>query len=159
MEKKEEKPMPPPPKTAPKKDIEELGKEAYAESAKALREVGTRVILAVVAAIIIWLAGRLIFVPLAEGLTNELFGYPIAAIVSTVIIIALAVIIFTVFVEIRRLTKALSGVLAYQFGKATGEIRTDDYNNYRIAMDGVLYVIIISLTYLLFGVFSMYFFG
>ena len=132
------------------KEVESLGKEAYADSAKALRQVGAKVILAIGAAILIWLAGRLIFIPLADGLTQELFGYPITGIVSAIIIVALAVIIFTVFVEIRKLTNALAGVMAYHFGKASGEVKKEEYKNFRIAVDGILYVIIISLTYLLF---------
>ena len=80
-----------------------IGSEMYAESAKAVREVGARVVLSVGAAILIWLAGRLIFVPLAEGITNELLGYPVTAIVGAVVAVALAIIIFTVFIDIRRL--------------------------------------------------------
>ena len=127
-----------------------FGREIYAESAKALRQVGARVILSVGAAIIIWLAGRLIFLPIAEGLTSQFLGYPVTSIISFIIAIALAIIIFTVFIDIRRLTGGLAGVMAYHFGKASGEVRTEDFNNYRIALDGVLYVIVVSLTYLLF---------
>jgi len=131
-------------------DIEKFGETIYRESAAAVRQVGARVILSVGAAILIWLAGRLIFVPMAEGLTQQLLGYPIAGIVSVIIAVALAVIIFTVFIDIRRLTSGLAGILAYHFGKASGEIRKAEVNNYRIAIEGVLYVIIVSLTYLLF---------
>lgn len=132
------------------KNADQFGKAAYAESAKALRQVGARVILSVGAAMLIWLVGRLIFIPIAEGLTQQLLGYPIAGIVSAIIIVALAVIIFTVFVDIRRLTSGIAGIMAYHFGKASGEIHTEDFKNYRIALDGVLYVVIVSLTYLLF---------
>lgn len=124
--------------------------EMYADSAKAMRQVGARVILSIGAAILIWLAGRLIFVPMAEGLTQQLLGYPIAGIVSAIIAVALAVIIFTAFIDIRRLTSALAGVMAYHFGKASGEVQKGEYNNYRTALDGVLSVIIVSLAYLLF---------
>lgn len=122
----------------------------YEESAKAMREVGARVVLSIGAAILIWLAGRLIFVPLAEGLTQELFGYPVDAIVAAIVAVAMAVIIFAVFLDIRKLTGGLAGVMAYHFGKASGEVSKEEFKNYQIALDGVLYVIVVALAYLLF---------
>jgi len=135
---------------AERKEVDQFGREAYTESARALRQVGARVILSVGAAILIWLVGRLIFIPIAEGLTQLLLGYPIAAIISAIIAVALAVIIFAVFIDIHRLSGGLAGILAYHFGKATGEVRATEVKNYRTALDGVLYVVIVSLTYLLF---------
>jgi len=44
----------------------------------------------------------------------------------------------------------MAGVLAYQFGKASGEVNIEVYNSYRDALDGILYVIVVSLAYLLF---------
>jgi len=130
-------------------EMKKFGNEMYEESASAVRHVGARVVLSVGAAILIWLAGRLIFVPMAQGLTQELIGYPIAQIISAIIAVALAVIIFSVFIDIRRLTSGLAGILAYHFGKASGEIQKAEVSNYRVAIEGVLYVIVVSLTYLL----------
>ena len=93
-------------------EMKKFGNEMYEESASAVRHVGARVVLSVGAAILIWLAGRLIFVPMAQGLTQELIGYPIAQIISAIIAVALAVIIFGVFIDIRRLTSGLAGILA-----------------------------------------------
>lgn len=129
---------------------EKFGAEMYEESARAMRQVGARVVLSVGAAILIWLAGRLIFVPIAQGLTQQLLGYPVTGIVSAIIAVALGVIIFTVFIDIRKLTGGLAGIMAYHFGKASGEVQKVEYNNYRTALDGVLYVVITSLAYLLF---------
>jgi len=131
-------------------ESEKFGAEMYEESAKTMRLVGTRIVLSVGAAVLIWLAGRLIFVPIAQGLTQQLLGYPVAGIVSAIIAVALAIMIFTVFIDIRKLTSGLAGVMAYHFGKASGEVQRSEYNNYRIAVDGVLYVVIVSLAYLLF---------
>jgi len=133
------------------KKIEAFGSEAYVESAKALREVGARVVLSIAAAILIYVVGRLIFVPIAEGLEYVFLGYPVHSIISAILVIAMAVIIFTVFVDIRKLTGGIAGVLAYEFGKASGEISAESFRHYRIALDGILYVIIVSLTYLLFA--------
>lgn len=137
-------------KVSSENESEKFGAEMYEESARAMRQVGARVVLSVGAAVLIWLAGRLIFVPIAQGLTQQLLGYPVSGIVSAIIIVALAVIIFTVFIDIHRLTGGLAGIMAYHFGKASGESQKAEYNNYRTALDGVLYVIIVSLAYLLF---------
>jgi hypothetical protein len=137
-------------KAANEDESEKFGAEMYEESARAMRQVGARVVLSVGAAILIWLAGRLIFVPIAQGLTQQLLGYPVAGIVGAIIAAALAVIIFTVFIDIRKLTGGLAGIMAYHFGKASGEVQRTEYNNYRTALDGILYVVIVSLAYLLF---------
>jgi len=129
---------------------EKFGSEAYAESAKAVRQVGARAVLSIGAAILIWVVGKMLFLPIAEGLSESFLGYPVAAIISFIIAVALAVIVFSVFIDIRRLTSALSGVLAYHFGKASGEVRQEEINNAKIALDGILYVVIVSLAYLLF---------
>jgi hypothetical protein len=133
------------------KKIEEFGSDMYLESAKALRQVGARVFLSIGAAILVWIFGEMVFLPIAKGMTQEFLGYPVHSIISFIIVVALAIIIFTVFIDIRRLTGGMAGVLAYHFGKASGEISVETYKNYRTALDGVLYVIIVSLAYLLFA--------
>lgn len=133
------------------KKVEEFGAEMYLESAKALRQVGARVVLSVGAAILIWIFGNLIFLPIAKGMAQQFMGYPVHSIISFIIVVALAIVIFTVFIDIRRLTGGIAGVLAYHFGKASGEVSIETYNSYRAALDGVLYVIVVSLAYLLFA--------
>jgi len=149
MAKKEESKAEEPKKEEEK--IEVFGAEMYVESAKALREVGARVALSVGAAIIIWVFGQLVFIPISKGMEPIFAGYPMDTIVSFILIVALAVIIFTVFLDIRKLTDGIAGVLAYEFGKASGEIKVESLRHYRIALDGILYVVIVSLTYLLFA--------
>ena len=133
------------------KKIEEFGTEMYLESAKALRQVGARVFLSVGAAILIWVFGEMIFLPIARQMTQTLFDYPMHSIVSFIIVVALAIIIFTVFIDIHRLSGGMAGILAYHFGKASGEMNIEHYKNYRTALDGILYVIVVSLAYLLFA--------
>lgn len=131
--------------------IQAFGAKMYLESAKAVREVGARVALSVGAAILIWLFGTLVMIPITEGMQQVFFGYPVDAIISAIFVVALAIIIFTVFVDIRRLTSGLSGILAYQFGKVSGEVDMTSYKHYRTAMDGIMYVFIVVLAYLLFA--------
>jgi hypothetical protein len=133
------------------KKIEEFGTEMYLESAKALRQVGARVFLSVGAAILIWVFGEMIFLPIAKGMTEQFMGYPVHSIISFIIVIALAIIIFTVFIDIRRLSGGMAGILAYHFGKASGEMSAENFGNYRTALDGILYVVVVSLAYLLFA--------
>lgn len=131
--------------------IQDFGSKMYLESAKAVREVGTRVVLSVGAAILIWLFGTLVIIPIAEGMQHIFFGYPIDAIISSIFVAALAIIIFTVFVDVRRLTSGLAGILAYQFGKVSGDVDIESFKHYRTALDGILYVVVVVLSYLLFA--------
>lgn len=133
------------------KKVEEFGAEMYLESAKALRQVGARVVLSVGAAILIWIFGEMLFLPIAKEMIQEFMGYPVHSIISLIIVVALAIIIFTVFIDIRRLTSGAAGVVAYHFGKVSGEVSVDTYRNYRTALDGILYVIVVSLSYMLFA--------
>ncbi len=151
VEKKEPPKKTEPTGTAPKKTPEQFKTETYIESAKAMREVAARVILSVGAAILIWIFGTIIFLPIAKGMTQQFLGYPVHSIISFIIVVAMAIIIFSVFIDIRRLTRAMSGVMAYQFGKAGGEVDIESYDNYRSALDGIFYVVVVSLAYLLFA--------
>lgn len=132
------------------RDIDEFGKQVYADSALLLRQVGLRMAFSVFGAVLLWLVGRLIFIPMAEEVNVLLLGYPLTTIVSILIAVALAIITIAVFIDVHRLSGGLAGITAYQFGKATGELRAEEVNNYKIALDGVLYVIVVTLTYLLF---------
>ncbi len=132
------------------RDIDEFGKQVYADSALLLRQVGLRMAFSVFGAVLLWLVGRLVLIPMAEEVNVFLFGYPLTTIVSVLVAVALAIITILVFVDVHRLSGGLAGITAYQFGKATGELRAEEVNNYKIALDGVLYVIVVTLTYLLF---------
>ena len=133
------------------KEIREFGLKMYSESVKALRQAGARVFLTIIAVALIWIFGELIFLPIAKGMSQQLLGYPVHSIVSFIIAVALAIIIFSVFMDIRRLTESLAGVLAYQLGKASGEADVEAYRNYRAMLNGIIYVIVVSLVYLLFA--------
>lgn len=151
VEKKEPPKKPEPAAASAKKTVEQFKTETYTESARAMREVGARVLLSVGAAILIWIFGTIIFLPIAKGMTQQFLGYPVHSIISFIIVVAMAIIIFAVFIDIRRLTRAMSGVMAYHFGKAGGEVDVESYDNYRNALDGIFYVVVVSLAYLLFA--------
>ncbi|HDP97543.1 MAG TPA: hypothetical protein ENN25_07655 [Euryarchaeota archaeon] len=137
-------------KEAEVKKVEEFGAKMYSESAQAIREVGAKIIVAIIVAILVWVFAELIFTPIAEGMDDKILGWPLVEVINLIVVIALAIIIFTVFIYIRRISTAFAGILVYHFGKAGGETRAESYKNYTKAMDGILYVIVISLVYLLF---------
>jgi hypothetical protein len=151
LERKEPPKKPETTSTPPKKTVEQLKTETYVESARAVREVATRVLLSVGAAILIWVFGTIIFLPIAKGMSQQFLGYPVHSIVSFIIVVAMAFFVFTVFIDIRRLTRGMAGLMAYHFGKASGEIDVDNFDNYRNALDGILYIFVVSLAYLLFA--------
>ncbi len=127
----------------------EFGKDMYLESAKALRAAVPRIALTIGAAVLIWIFGNMVFIPISQGI--DFLGYPVPQIISFIIIVALAILILTIFADIRNLTSGLAGVLAFEMGKASGETRTEAYHHYRAALNGVIYVIIVSLTFMLFS--------
>ena len=130
---------------------EEFGSKMYYESVKTLRQVSARVLLSIGAAILVWVFGEIIFLPIAKEMTQQFFGYPVHSIVSFIIAVALAIIILSVFIDIRRLISSVAGILAYQFGKVSHEASSEAYSSYRIALGGIIDVIVVSLTYLLFA--------
>ncbi len=134
-----------------RRNVGDFGVKMYVECAKDFREFGARVLLSVVAALVIWIVGQFVFIPIAEGLKWAWIGYPITEIIGFIIVVALAIIIFKIFMDIRRLARGLAGVLAYEFGKASGEFSRESIEHYRTAIDGILYVIIVALVYLLFA--------
>ena len=107
-------------KAEEKKPIE-FRAETYLESARALREAVPRIILTVGAALLTWVFGTLVFMPIAQGI--YFMGYPVPQIISFIIVVALAILILSVFVDIRRLTKGLAGIFAcisQDFGCGSG---------------------------------------
>lgn len=133
----------------PTRKPEDFGKNMYIESAKALRTAVPRIALTIGTAILIWIFGNMVFIPIAQGI--NFFGYPVPQIISSIIIVALAILILTIFADIRHVISGLAGVLAFEVGKASGETRIEAYKHYRTALNGVVYVVIVSLTFMLFS--------
>ncbi|NIN52393.1 MAG: hypothetical protein GTO23_04405 [Nitrososphaeria archaeon] len=128
---------------------EDLGKRAYIESARKLREAGPSVFVSIGVAVLIWIIGKLVFIPISQGV--EFFGYPVIQIVDFVILVALIFLVLRVFIDIRGLAEGAAGILAFEFGKARGEVRTESFNNYKAMLSGVLYVVVVSVAYLIFA--------
>lgn len=121
----------------------------YLESASAIRESGAKILFSAVVAVLVWLFGRLVFLPMAAGISN-LYGYPLRAIVSLIIAIALAAVVAAILLDLRKLIRGVSGIAAFHLARAGGE-GVDALKNYGRALEGIAYVIVASLIYLLFA--------
>lgn len=128
---------------------EAFGEKVYIESAKNLREAGPGLFVSVGVAVLIYLFGNLVFMPISEGI--YFFDYPVPKIISFVILVALAFLVLRIVHQVRGLTDGAAGVLAYEFGRARGEVSMESYEHYRTALRGVMYVVVTALVFLLFS--------
>lgn len=140
------------PAEAPK-PAEATSKKAYhekvsKESKEYLMGALPSITVGVIAAILLWLFGNLIFIPIAEGI--EWFGYPLPQILTFIILIALAVFVLKILVDVRKAIDALAGLAAVEIG-APADVTPTEVEHYTTAMRGLLYIIIVSLAFLLFS--------
>ena len=127
----------------------EFGKQVYAESSSALAASGPTVMLNIGVAIVAWLFGNLVFIPISQGLM--LGQYAITQIISLIIFATMAIMIVSAIIHIRRLSNAVAGHLAYYVGARKGEVTEEELGHYRTALTGVVTVIIVALAFLLFS--------
>jgi hypothetical protein len=118
------------------------------ESREALVGAVPSLTLGIVAAILLWLFGNLIFIPIAQGI--EWFGYPLPQILTFIILVGLAIFLLRILVDVRRAVDALAGLAACEIG-APYDVTPEEIGHYKTALRGVLYVIIVSLAFLLFS--------
>jgi len=123
---------------------EKISKESKADLMSALPSITVGVI----AAILLWLFGNLVFIPIAQGI--EWFGYPLPQILTFVILIALAAFVLKILVDVRKAVDALAGMAAVEIGTPT-DVSETEVEHYTTAMRGVFYIIIVSLAFLLFS--------
>lgn len=133
----------------PSEKVEVRGKEYYEkvrrESREALAKVTPSIVLYVVTAVLVWLFGNLIFMPIAEGIE---WGWPLVEILNFIILIALIGLILGILVDVRGAIDSLAGIAACELG-APYDVSPEEIGHYRTAMRGVFYVIVVSLGYLL----------
>ena len=118
------------------------------ESKAALVGAVPAIMVGVIAAILLWLFGNLIFVPISEGI--EWFGYPLTQILSFIIMAGLAFFVVKILVDVRRAVDALAALAACEIG-APYDVTPKEVGHYKTALRGILYVIIVSLAFLLFS--------
>ena len=136
---------PPSKKEAPPKGYYE---KVSRESREALVGAVPSLTLGVIAAILLWLFGNLIFIPIAQGI--EWFGYPLPQILTFIILVGLAIFLLRILVDVRRAVDALAGLAACEIG-APYDVTPAEVDHYKTALRGVLHVVIVSLAFLLFS--------
>jgi len=137
-----------PPSRKEKAPPKEYYEKVSRESREALVGAVPSLTLGVVAAILLWLFGNLIFIPIAQGI--EWFGYPLTQILTFIILVGLAIFLLRILVDVRRAVDALAGLAACEIG-APYDVTPAEIGHYKTALRGVLYVIIVSLAFLLFS--------
>lgn len=134
------------------KPAEKVSKGYYEKVGKESREalIGAlpSITVGVIAAILLWLFGNLIFIPIAEGI--EWFGYPLPQILTFVILVALAIFVLRILVDVRKAVDGLAGLAACEIG-APSDVTPTEVDHYKTALRGILYIIIVSLAFLLFS--------
>ena len=118
------------------------------ESKAALMGALPSITVGVIAAILLWLFGNLVFIPIAQGI--QWFGYPLPQILTFVILIALVAFVLKILVDVRKAVDGLAGMAAVEIGTST-DVSQTEVEHYTTAMRGVFYIIIVSLAFLLFA--------
>ena len=127
----------------------EFGKDVYIESSQAIAESGPKVILNVGVAVLAWLFGNLVFIPISTGLF--LGQYAVTEIISLIVLVTMAVLVIGAVVQIRRLSNATAGMVAYLMGARKGEVTRTELDHYRTAITGIVMVGVAALAFLLFS--------
>ena len=117
------------------------------ENREAIADTLPKIVLDLSAAVLIWLFGKLVFLPIAEGI--NFFGYPLPELLNFIILVALVVIVFKSIVDVRKLIDGVAGYASMIIG-ADYDVTEQEVNNYKTAFGGLFDVIIVSLAYMLF---------
>jgi hypothetical protein len=117
------------------------------DAREAIADTLPRIALDVSAAVLIWLFGRLVFLPIAEGI--NFFGYPLPEILNFVILVALVIIVMKVIVDARKFIDGVASYSAVIIG-SDYDVTEQEVEHYKTALGGLFDVIVVSLAYILF---------
>jgi len=126
--------------------MSEVYNETRQESREAIADTLPKIAMDLSAAVLIWLFGRLVFLPIAEGI--DFFGYPLPEFLNFVILVSLVVILMKVIVDVRKFIDGLAGYTAIVVGKDY-DVTEEEVNHYKTALGGLFDVIVVSLAYML----------
>jgi hypothetical protein len=112
----------------------------------AITESLPTIILDVAAAVLIWLFGRLVFLPIAEGV--DVFGYPLPEILNLIILIALIMIVLKILIDVRTFITGLTGWIAEKIGTSY-DVSDNELNNIKKALVGLIEVVAMAFAYML----------
>jgi len=126
-------------------DIEGIKKEAIVKMRKALPPL----VFTIIAAVLIWVFGNLVFMPLAEGIT--LYGrWPLDTVISFVILVALLAIVLRAMLALTRISDGISTFFAVEMSRLSPK-RFDEtaLRRYKSFLRGIVYTILIVLIFIL----------
>ena len=126
-----------------------MGRKVYIDSSKAIAEASPKVAMNLGIAILVWMFGNLVFIPISDGLMIN--QYAVTQIISLIILVTLAVLILAVLVQIRRLSNAAAGIIAYSIGSRRGDVTQDELQHFKTALTGIVTVFIVAVSFLLFS--------
>jgi hypothetical protein len=128
-----------------------MSKEMYQntkrDARESIAETLPRIVLDVSAAVLIWLFGRLVFLPIADGI--NFLGYPLHEVLNFVILASLVIIVMKVIVDVRKFIDGLASYAALAIG-SDYDVTEEEVSHYKKALGGLFDVIVVSLAYMLF---------
>ncbi|MEA3458070.1 MAG: hypothetical protein U9R21_05270 [Candidatus Thermoplasmatota archaeon] len=126
---------------------EDLRSQAKKEAGEDIKKGLPKLVFTAVAAVLIWVFGNLVFMPLAQGLS--VYQWPLDRIVSLVILSALILIILRAMLALTRIADGISTFLAVEFSRVRKEFNRDILNRYRSFLRGIVYAIMMILIFIL----------
>ena len=135
--------------TASEASAKQLGKEVYRKAVEEMRDSAPKVAINVVVAILVWVIGNYVFIPISQGYFVQTWA--VSWLINLIVLVALAVILVMILKELRDLVDAGAGLAAYEFGSSKGEVTKEELHNYKIAFHGLLYVFVAAAAFLLLG--------
>ncbi|MBU0497826.1 MAG: hypothetical protein KKC68_08820 [Candidatus Thermoplasmatota archaeon] len=126
-------------------DIEGIKKDATVKMRKALPAL----VFTIIAAVLIWVFGNLVFMPLAEGITLY-GGWPLDKVISFVILIALIAIVLRAMLALTRIADGISTFFAAEMSRLTPKSFDEtSLRRYRSFLRGIVYTILIIFIFIL----------
>ena len=128
-------------------ETRKLVQDAQLKAISELRENGPKVVINALIAILIWVFGRYVFIPIASEFV--LFGIPLPQLISLIVLVALAIIVFSTIRGVLSIIDSVSLILAYSIGARPGATE-EEYASYRRGLRSIFYVLVAALVFLLF---------
>ncbi len=120
----------------------------YLDAAKKLRKGLPKFIVLISSALLIWIFGITVFLPLAEGIT--IGEIETSRLVSLIIIIALIVLIVLSFGELRSISDACAGFVAYYIGSEREKISKERFLRLQRSFSNLANVLLASFFFIFF---------
>jgi hypothetical protein len=114
-----------------------------------MRKALPALIFTIIAAVLIWVFGNLVFMPLAEGITLY-GGWPLDTVISFVILVALLAIVLRAMLALTRIADGISTFFAAEMVRLSPKKYDEStLRRYRSFLRGIVYTIIIVLIFIL----------